>query len=64
MGVSFAVDAAKCIRCAACSTVAPGLFSLREGDVTLLRQPRTETELLLAEVALLACPASAISTRA
>jgi ferredoxin len=54
------VDRVRCIRCGACSTVAPATFSLREGPVTLLGQPTTPRERELAQAALLICPSHAI----
>ena len=66
MADRLTVDASRCIRCAACSTLVPALFSLRDGIVTVaivIRQPRDAEEQVLAQAALVNCPASAIGVR-
>lgn len=57
------VDGTRCIRCGACSTLVPGIFSLREGAATLLRQPASEAERDRCAAALLICPSQAIGAR-
>ena len=56
----YTVDRVRCIRCGACSTVAPHVFSLREGAAMVVRQPETAAERELAMTALLICPSHAI----
>jgi ferredoxin len=61
--MSYAVDAARCIRCAACSTLAPALFALRhQGAAVVVREPRDEDEHGLAQAAQINCPAAAITS--
>ncbi|HEX6160996.1 MAG TPA: MBL fold metallo-hydrolase [Thermoanaerobaculia bacterium] len=55
----FFVDSS-CIDCDACRQIAPALFHDVGGQSAVLRQPRTEGELLAAQKALLACPTSSI----
>ena len=57
------VDGARCIRCGACSTLAPDIFTLRDGPATLLRQPASEHEQDRCAAALLICPSQAIGSR-
>jgi ferredoxin len=62
-GGRYAVDATRCIRCAACSTLAPGLFALRgDGAAAVVREPRDEDERVLAQAAQINCPAAAITS--
>lgn len=58
------VDQARCMRCAACSTLAPDIFTLREGPAALLRQPASQGERDRCGAALLICPSQAIGARA
>ncbi|HEY0140057.1 MAG TPA: MBL fold metallo-hydrolase [Thermoanaerobaculia bacterium] len=55
----FFVDSS-CIDCDACRQIAPGVFHDVGGQSAVLRQPRTDAELLAAQKALLACPTSSI----
>lgn len=57
------VDGACCIRCGACSTLAPDIFTLREGPAQLVRQPTSQAEQDRAAAALLICPSQAIGVR-
>ncbi len=57
------VDRERCIRCAACSTLVPAVFTLREGPVTLLRQPESQLERDRCAAALLICPSQAIGVQ-
>lgn len=59
----YAVSAADCLRCGACSTLAPALFAMGERAVVLRRQPLTREEHRLAEAALCNCPVLAIRKR-
>lgn len=58
----YNVDSAACLRCGACSTLAPGVFSLGEHTAEVVRPPTAE-ERSLCEAALINCPASAIGVR-
>lgn len=57
------VDGKQCIRCAACSTLVPVIFTLREGPATVLRQPESQLERERCAAALLICPSQAIGVR-
>jgi ferredoxin len=48
------------VRCHACATVAPEVFSLRADTVAIARQPQNADEQDRAMAALLICPAQAI----
>jgi ferredoxin len=48
------------VRCHACATVAPEVFSIRAETVAIARQPQTPDEHDRAMAALLICPAQAI----
>jgi ferredoxin len=48
------------VRCHACATLAPEVFSLRGDTVAITRQPQTPDEQDRAMAALLVCPAQAI----
>lgn len=56
----FDVVESACIRCAGCSTIAPGLFRIGPAAAAVARQPSTETERAAARAATLCCPTSAI----
>lgn len=51
---------ARCIRCAACATVAPALFRVAAGPAKVLRQPADDAERLRALAAIRLCPTSAL----
>jgi ferredoxin len=57
--LSFAVTETRCTGCGACSSLAPGVFVIRERTCSVARQPN-EQELSSCEAALLNCPAYAI----
>jgi ferredoxin len=59
----YAVEGSRCVRCAACSTVAPATFVLRDGPAMIVRPPETPGEEERADVALLICPSQAIGVR-
>jgi ferredoxin len=59
-GKIYSVVAEKCFRCAACSTLAPGIFAMGETSVRVLRQPSTPEEVTQAQAALFNCPVSVI----
>jgi ferredoxin len=56
----FRVDARACVRCGACSSLAPGVFVMDAAGSRVARQPETDAERRLAEAALLNCPTAAI----
>jgi ferredoxin len=57
------VNAAKCLRCGACASLVPGVFSLRGGDIAILRQPADTVEREIVRAAVLVCPSLAIVWR-
>jgi ferredoxin len=59
----YEVDARTCIRCAACATVAPGLFALDGPAARALRSPIDDVERRACAAALLLCPTTAIHRR-
>ena len=56
--------AGNCLRCGACSTLAPGLIAMAETTAVVVRQPATAAERAAAEAALFNCPMLAIRRRA
>jgi ferredoxin len=54
------VDLATCIRCAACSTLVPGVFDVTKKGTRILRQPAGDAERALVQVAALVCPTKAV----
>jgi|GEM_PF-678112 len=56
----YSIEAAHCIRCGSCSTLAPENFQLDDVAAHLVRQPRDEAESRRCEAARLNCPAGAI----
>lgn len=52
--------AGTCLRCAACSTLAPGIIAMGETTAVIVRQPATAAEKRAAEAALFNCPMLAI----
>jgi ferredoxin len=57
----FTIDPKACIRCAACATVAPRHFQVRQGPAKALRPAVTAHEERAANAAVLLCPTQAIS---
>jgi ferredoxin len=57
---TYRVDEGACVRCGACSSLAPGVFTIDAAGSRVARQPETEAETRLAEAALLNCPTAAI----
>lgn len=53
----------ECLRCGACSTLAPGIIAMGEDAATIVRQPHTPAELALVDAALFNCPVLAIRKR-
>ena len=58
--MALGVDARRCVRCAACAVVAPGLFEVTRKGTVVRRQPVGEDEVRMAAAAVLVCPAQAI----
>jgi ferredoxin len=54
------VDLPTCIRCAACSALAPGVFAVTKKGTRVLRQPTSDAERALVRVAALVCPTKAV----
>jgi ferredoxin len=52
-----------CLRCAACSTLAPGIIAMGTTTAVVVRQPVTADELAATEAALFNCPVLAIRKR-
>jgi ferredoxin len=62
--MTCSVDTARCIRCAACATVAPEHFAVAGGKARVTRAPATATELRACAAAATLCPTQAISVGA
>lgn len=58
------MNAKRCLRCAACSTLAPELFALRAASAEAIARPSTDDERDRGMAALLVCPAQAIGMTA
>jgi ferredoxin len=59
----YSVAAEGCLRCGACSTLAPGIIAMGDKTAVIVRQPRTASELAAADAALFNCPVLAIRKR-
>jgi ferredoxin len=59
----YFVEPEHCLRCGACSTLAPGIIAMGERTATVVRQPSTPAEHTNAEAALFNCPVLAIRKR-
>ena len=57
---TFRIDERTCVRCGACSSLAPTVFEIDARGSRIARQPETDDERRLAEAALLNCPTAAI----
>ena len=55
--------AGDCLRCGACSTLAPGIIAMGETIAVVVRQPATAQEIAATEAALFNCPMLAIRKR-
>jgi ferredoxin len=55
--------AGDCLRCGACSTLAPGIIAMGETIAIVVRQPQTAQEIAATEAALFNCPMLAIRKR-
>lgn len=60
----LAIDAATCVRCAACSIIAPALFEVSRKGSRVLRQPITPDDHRAVRAAAAICPAQAIHPNA
>lgn len=62
--VEVTLKADDCIKCAACSSIAPEIFLINEVETAqIIRQPVTEEEITLCEAASSNCPVEAIFVR-
>lgn len=55
--------AGDCLRCGACSTLAPGIIAMGETAAIVVRQPAGAVEIAATEAALFNCPVHAIRRR-
>jgi ferredoxin len=60
----YSIVSDRCLRCGACSTLAPGIIAMGDDAAVVVRQPRTATEASAADAALFNCPALAIRKHA
>ncbi|HTR55075.1 MAG TPA: ferredoxin [Kofleriaceae bacterium] len=58
--VLVTVDVRKCVRCAACSILAPSVFEVTRKGTRVIAQPETAGERSACRAAAFACPAQAI----
>lgn len=58
--MALGVDASRCVRCAACAVLAPGLFEVTRKGTLVRQQPQGEDQVRAAAAAALVCPAQAI----
>ena len=56
--------AGTCLRCGACSTLAPGIIAMGATTAVIVRQPQTPAERTATDAALFNCPMLAIRKRA
>jgi 4Fe-4S single cluster domain of Ferredoxin I len=59
----YSVADAECLRCAACSSLAPGIIAMGEKAAIIVRQPTTAAEVRAIEAALFNCTVLAIRKR-
>jgi ferredoxin len=52
-----------CLRCGACSILAPGIIAMGPKAAEMTRQPVSDKELVTTDAALLNCPGQAIRRR-
>jgi ferredoxin len=60
---SYSVAIEGCVRCAACSTLAPRTFAMNPRGAFIACQPSTREDVVLADAALFNCPVLAIRKR-
>jgi len=59
--VLVAVDLRRCVRCAACSSLAPEVFAVTDKGTRVVRQPTDARERAACRAAALICPVQAIA---
>lgn len=62
MSTTYSI-AGDCLRCGACSSLAPGIIAMGETSAVVVRQPVTAAEIAATEAALFNCPMLAIRKR-
>jgi len=62
MSTTYSI-AGNCLRCGACSTLAPGIIAMGETSAIVVRQPQAAQEIAATEAALFNCPMLAIRKR-
>jgi ferredoxin len=62
MSTTYSI-AGDCLRCGACSSLAPGIIAMGATSAVVVRQPATAAEIAAAEAALFNCPMLAIRKR-
>lgn len=60
----YSIAAERCLRCGACSTLAPGVIAMGDAAAVIVRQPRSAGEAAAADAALFNCPVLAIRKHA
>ncbi len=60
MTACYTIEAKACIRCAACATIAPRHFQVRQGPAKVLRSAETPREQAACNAAMRICPTQAI----
>lgn len=60
---TYSILADDCLRCGACSTLAPGIIAMGERAAVIVRQPASAAEIAAADTALFNCPVLAIRKR-
>jgi ferredoxin len=62
MSTTYSI-AGDCLRCGACSSLAPGIIAMGATSAVVVRQPATAAEIAATETALFNCPMLAIRKR-
>jgi len=62
MSTTYSI-AGDCLRCGACSSLAPGILAMGATSAVVVRQPATAAEIAATEAALFNCPMLAIRKR-
>jgi len=62
MSTTYSI-AGDCLRCGACSSLAPGIIAMGKTSAMVVRQPATAAEIAATEAALFNCPMLAIRKR-
>jgi ferredoxin len=58
---NYEIDARACVRCAACASIAPEHFVVKNGPAKVVRPPRTVEERYACDASVRVCPAQAIT---